>query len=198
MALASGALCWVYWLLWPSITASYYFNDTPTDIQLAQGFVYSLGVNILCFVLVSLIQNKRSQPSTQDPITHNSQPFGHAVKVANLLAITEKVWGSERHQALLKKITPEQLSGYASPKLLTTIESELAGQVGSASARILLSAIGEKRDVELSELVELVEEASQTFQFNHELLQSSVENIQQGIVVLDRDLNLLAWNQRYI
>ncbi|MBN23772.1 MAG: hybrid sensor histidine kinase/response regulator [Alteromonadaceae bacterium] len=198
LALASGALCWVYWLLWPSITASYYFNDTPTDIQLAQGFVYSLGVNILCFVLVSLIQNKRSQPSTQDPITHNSQPFGHAVKVANLLAITEKVWGSERHQALLDKLSPEQLSGYASPKLLTTIESELAGQVGSASARILLSAIGEKRDVELSELVELVEEASQTFQFNHELLQSSVENIQQGIVVLDRDLNLLAWNQRYI
>ncbi|MGY0639304.1 MAG: hybrid sensor histidine kinase/response regulator, partial [Paraglaciecola chathamensis] len=34
LALASGALCWVYWLLWPSITASYYFNDTPTDIQL--------------------------------------------------------------------------------------------------------------------------------------------------------------------
>jgi signal transduction histidine kinase len=198
LALTSGALCWVYWLLWPSITASYYFNDTPTDMQLAQGFVYSLAVNILCFVAVSLMQNMRNLPASQDPMAHNSQPFGHAVKVSNLLAITEKVWGAQRHQALLEKLTPEQLTGYASPKLLTTIESELAGQVGSASARILLSAIGEKRDVELSELVELVEEASQTFQFNHELLQSSVENIQQGIVVLDRNLTLLAWNQRYI
>ncbi|WP_041713663.1 PAS domain-containing hybrid sensor histidine kinase/response regulator [Paraglaciecola sp. T6c] len=198
LALASGFLCWAYWLLWPSITASYYFNDAPSDIQLAQGFVFSLGVNIVCFFLVSFIQGMRSQNMVHDAITHNTQPFGHAVKVSNLLTITERVWGAERHQALLDKLTPVQLAGYASPKLLSTIESELAGQVGSASARILLSAIGEKRDVELSELVELVEEASQTFQFNHELLQSSVENIQQGIVVLDRELNLLAWNQRYV
>ena len=198
LALTSGALCWAYWLLWPSITASYYFNDAPSDIQLAQGFVFSLGVNIVCFFLVSFIQGIRTQNTAHDAITHNTQPFGHAVKVSNLLTITEKVWGAERHQALLDKLTPVQLAGYASPKLLSTIESELSGQVGSASARILLSAIGEKRDVELSELVELVEEASQTFQFNHELLQSSVENIQQGIVVLDRELNLLAWNQRYV
>lgn len=198
LALVCGALCWVYWLLWPSITASYYFNSPPSDLQLAQGFVYSLGANIACFVLVSLMQRLRNQPASGDAVTHNTQAFGHAVKISNLLAITEKVWGAERHQALLTKISPNQLSGYASPKLLTSVESELASQVGSASARILLSAIGEKRDVELSELVELVEEASQTFQFNHELLQSSVENIQQGIVVLDRDLKLLAWNQRYI
>jgi signal transduction histidine kinase len=43
-----------------------------------------------------------------------------------------------------------------------------------------------------------VEEASQTFQFNHEVFQSSVEHIQQGISVLDHNLKLLAWNQRYI
>tara|TARA_R110001632_G_scaffold49636_1_gene124131 strand:- start:16109 stop:19513 length:3405 start_codon:yes stop_codon:yes gene_type:complete len=198
LALITGALCWVYWLLWPSITASYYFNAPPSDFQLSVGFLYSLGANIACFIIVSLLQGLRDQPDAIDAITHSTQPFGHAVKISNLLAITEKVWGVERHQALLAKMSPNQLSGYASPKLLTSIESELAGQVGSASARILLSAIGEKRDVELSELVELVEEASQTFQFNHELLQSSVENIQQGIVVLDRELSLLAWNQRYV
>ncbi len=47
------------------------------------------------------------------------------------------------------------------------------------------------------ELVDWVEEASQSFQFNHEVLQSSVQNIEQGISVLDEKLQLLAWNDRY-
>ena len=82
--------------------------------------------------------------------------------------------------------------------MLANIENEIANQVGIVSARIFLSAIAEKKDVALAELVELVEEASQTFHFNHEVLQSSVEHIQQGICVVDVNLSLLAWNQRYI
>lgn len=198
LALISGALCWSYWLLWPSITASYYFNPAPTDLILAKGFLLSMLVNIGVFGLVSWFSPSSKQSNGFDPQVHNLPLLNHAVKISNLLAVTEKVWGVERHQKLLMNLSAAQLTGYASPKLLNSIESELASQVGSASARILLSAISEKKDVALADLVELVEEASQTFQFNHEVLQSSVEHIQQGISVLDRDLNLLAWNQRYV
>lgn len=198
IALICGALCWSYWLLWPSITASYYFNPPPTDLALAQGFLLSLLVNIGVFVLVSWFTSSTNQRNGFSPLDHSLPGLNHAVKISNLLAVTEKVWGTERHQRLLKNLSAAQLSGYASPKLLNSIESELASQVGSASARILLSAISEKKEVALADLVELVEEASQTFQFNHEVLQSSVEHIQQGISVLDRDLRLLAWNQRYV
>jgi len=47
-------------------------------------------------------------------------------------------------------------------------------------------------------LVSIVDEANQMFRFNRELLQSGVENIEQGISVIDADMRLVAWNQRYI
>ncbi|KXI27990.1 PAS domain-containing hybrid sensor histidine kinase/response regulator [Paraglaciecola hydrolytica] len=198
LAVLVGAACWCYWLLWPSIKASYYFDPVPSDLQLAKGFALSLLMNLLCFVLVSLIWPNRTRKALNNKDTHAFSTLNKATRITNLLAVTEKVLGKERHLSLLKYLPANQHSGYASPKLLNTIESELASQIGNVSARILLSAIAEKKDVALDELVELVEEANQTFHFNHEVLQSSVENIQQGISVLDSNLTLLAWNQRYI
>ncbi|MEP1446658.1 MAG: PAS domain-containing hybrid sensor histidine kinase/response regulator [Paraglaciecola sp.] len=198
IALVSGALCWAYWLLWPSITASYYFDPPPDDLQLASGFVLSLLVNTFCFIVFSLIlpTNKELQISGQKELAFSS--LNQATKISKLLAVTEKVLDKERHQFLLDNLPTEQSSAYASPKLLANIENEIANQVGNVSARILLSAIAEKKDVAIEELVELVEEASHTFHFNHEVLQSSVEHIQQGICVVDVNLSLLAWNQRYV
>jgi Na+/proline symporter/signal transduction histidine kinase len=198
IAVVVGAACWCYWLLWPSIKASYYFDLAPTDLQLAQGFALSILVNLSCFLLVSLAWPSKRNNNVNDNQTPSFTSLNKATKIANLLAITEKVLGKERHLSLLKQLPPDQHASYASPKLLNSIESELASQIGNVSARILLSAIAEKKDVALAELVELVEEANQTFHFNHEVLQSSVENIQQGISVLDSNLTLLAWNQRYI
>jgi Na+/proline symporter/signal transduction histidine kinase/CheY-like chemotaxis protein len=198
LALLTGAACWCYWLLWPSIKASYYFDPAPSDLDLATGFLFSLIVNIVTFVSVSLLTSSKVQANAFNPLTLSLSSTNNAVKISKLLTMTAKILSQERHQNLLSHLTTAQQSGYASPKLLDSIESELSSQVGSASARILLSAITEKKDVALSELVELVEEASQTFQFNHEVLQSSVDHIQQGISVLDHNLKLLAWNQRYI
>lgn len=198
IALTVGALCWAYWLLWPSITASYYFNPPPDDFQLAKGFVFSLLINLSCFILLSLILPNRKEQQVGEQSEQAFATLNKATKISKLLTITEKVLSKERHQFLLDNLPREQLSAYASPKLLANIENEIASQVGNVSARILLSAIAEKKDVALAELVELVEEASQTFHFNHEVLQSSVEHIQQGICVVDVNLSLLAWNQRYI
>ncbi|WP_289032161.1 PAS-domain containing protein [uncultured Paraglaciecola sp.] len=198
IALMVGALCWAYWLLWPSITASYYFDTPPSDFQLAFGFVKSLLINLCCFVVFSFIFPSTKKHPTKTLAKHSFSTLNNATKISRLLAITEKVLDKERHQYLLNNLPSEQTSAYASPKLLANFENEIANQVGNVSARILLSAIAEKKDVALAELVELVEEASQTFHFNHEVLQSSVEHIQQGICVVDVNLNLLAWNQRYI
>jgi Na+/proline symporter/signal transduction histidine kinase len=205
LALTTGALCWCYLLLWPSIKASYYFDDAPTDLDLSLGFIISLLANCACFIVVSLLSakfNKRANsnlPSTAANLPHAPvSSLTNAIKISSLLALTEKVLAPHQYLALQQNISPNQADGYASQRLLDRVEGELAGQVGSASSRILLSAIAEKKDVALSELVGLIEEASQAYQFNHELLQSSVEHIQQGISVMGRDLTLLAWNQRYL
>ena len=43
----------------------------------------------------------------------------------------------------------------------------------------------------------IVGEASQDLRFNQRLLEAALENMSQGISVVDRDLRLVAWNRRY-
>ncbi|MCC2616051.1 hybrid sensor histidine kinase/response regulator [Aestuariibacter halophilus] len=197
VSLLAGAVCWFYWLLWPSIKSSYYFDPPPTDWALGLGFMLSLLVNTACFVVLSVLLSWRRPASAYPGLDAGPQHY-RAIKINALLALTDKVLNPTAQRNLDQWVQPDNNQGYASPALLERAERELASQVGRASARILLSAVAEKDQVALPELVELVEEASQTFQFNHELLQSSVEHIQQGISVVDRDMTLLAWNQRYV
>lgn len=89
-------------------------------------------------------------------------------------------------------------SAYVGPSALAHAERLLSSHVGNASARILLAAISINKKEDITELTEWVEQASQNFQFNHEVLQSSVAHIPQGISVISSDLSLLAWNQKYI
>ncbi|MDC0603571.1 PAS-domain containing protein, partial [Aliiglaciecola sp.] len=191
-----GALCWSIWLLWPSIVSSYYFDPIPSDLELGQGFVLSLVANLVCFILVTLVfpSSRTNQSSSQSDSTN--KPLSASIKLNRLLALTQNVLTKEQLSLISAEIVSTQ--EYASPKLIADIDSALAAKIGGASSRILISAIAEKDHMPLPELVEWMEEATQTFQFNHEILQSSVEHIQQGISVVDPDLKLIAWNQRYI
>jgi Na+/proline symporter len=145
LAIIAGAVCWFYWLLWPSIKASYYFDPPPADVDLALGFMNSLLLNVLTFISISLLTSGKGQANAFYPKDQSTSGANRAVKISKLLAMTEKVWGHERHHILLSQLSATQHSGYASPKLLESVEDGLTSQVGSASARILLSAIAEKR-----------------------------------------------------
>ncbi|GGW75652.1 PAS domain-containing hybrid sensor histidine kinase/response regulator [Alteromonas halophila] len=200
-ALLAGFCCWVMWLLYPSIVSSYYFNPPPSDADLGLGFVYSLLINCGVFVLVTLVSSCHSQPETHSEIksAYPQQPL--AVRIHDLLTLTERVLEDDAHRALISQLSggaQAQRQGYASHAVLARVKQLLAAQVGSPSARILLGAIADTGQDSMTELVEWVEEATQSFQFNHEVLQSSVQHIEQGISVLDDKLCLLAWNERYV
>ena len=199
-ALLVGFTCWAAFLLYPSLLSSYYFNPAPTDQALGLGFAFSLLANCLTFVTVALITSRRgTKPNNTLPTDHDTPRL--PVKVRDLIALTERVLESATHSQLVKQLSVDvnraASSGYASQALIDRVNKLLAAQVGAPSARILLGAIADTGSNSFPELVDWVEEASQSFQFNHEVLQSSVQNIEQGISVLDEKLQLLAWNDRY-
>ena len=199
-ALLVGFTCWAAFLLYPSLLSSYYFNPTPTDQALGLGFAFSLLANCLTFVTVALIASRRGTKPNDTLLTDHDTPR-LLVKVRDLIALTERVLESATHSQLVKQLSVDvnraASSGYASQALIDRVNKLLAAQVGAPSARILLGAIADTGSDSFPELVDWVEEASQSFQFNHEVLQSSVQNIEQGISVLDEKLQLLAWNDRY-
>lgn len=83
------------------------------------------------------------------------------------------------------------------------LEHELAAVLGSASARLLLDAA--RRDAvdtgprvaDLDTVAAIVGEASQDLRFNQRVLEAALENMSQGISVVDAQLRLVAWNRRY-
>ncbi|MNX64104.1 Sensory/regulatory protein RpfC [compost metagenome] len=52
--------------------------------------------------------------------------------------------------------------------------------------------------MQLEDVVRIADEASEVLQFNRALLQGAIENITQGISVVDQSLKLVAWNRRYL
>lgn len=200
-ALLVGSACWAIFLLYPSLLSSYYFNPAPTDQALGLGFAFSLLANCITFVVVAFISSRHGTNETDTTLQSNSPP-NLLVKVRDLMALTERVLESATHSQLVKQLTIDveraSSSGYASQALIDRVNKLLAAQVGAPSARILLGAIADTGRAALPELVDWVEEATQSFQFNHEVLQSSVQNIEQGISVVDDKLQLLAWNDRYV
>lgn len=195
MAMLAGFGGWLAWVLYPSLLSSYYFEPAPSDSQLAGGFALSLLVNVVTLVVVSIITSSRRTMHQNEP----PKTPALMIRVGNLMQLTQRVLEPDEQQQLSEQLAGNSAAGagYASAALLQKVERLLANQVGTPGARVLLSALAESRHHELPDLVDWVEEASMSFQFNHEVLQSSVQHIQQGISVLDQQLCLLAWNKRY-
>jgi Na+/proline symporter/signal transduction histidine kinase len=93
-----------------------------------------------------------------------------------------------------------QMSNVAyNQKLLQHTENTLASVMGVSSARLVLSSALDGRDIALDEVAVLVEEASsQRQQYSQDLLQSAIENASEGISIVDSELNLVAWNKKYL
>jgi len=77
------------------------------------------------------------------------------------------------------------------------VERELAAVLGAASARLLLDAARRETGRDFDTVAAIVGEASQDLRFNQRLLEAALENMSQGISVVDRELRLVAWNRRY-
>jgi signal transduction histidine kinase/CheY-like chemotaxis protein len=88
-------------------------------------------------------------------------------------------------------------SGPVPAHIEARLERELSAVLGSASARLLLDAARREAGVDLDTVAAIVGEASQDLRFNQRVLEGALENMSQGISVVDAQLRLVAWNRRY-
>jgi len=87
-------------------------------------------------------------------------------------------------------------SGAVPYAIEAAVERELSAVLGAASARLLLDA-ARRESSELDTVAAIVGEASQDLRFNQQVLQAALQNMSQGISVIDREQRLVAWNRRY-
>ncbi|HET6602697.1 MAG TPA: NahK/ErcS family hybrid sensor histidine kinase/response regulator [Xanthomonadaceae bacterium] len=85
----------------------------------------------------------------------------------------------------------------ADPQLEARVGHELTAVLGAASTRLLLDAARRGSGRQLEQVAEIVGEAAQAARFSQQVLEAALENMSQGISVVDAQLRLVAWNRRY-
>ncbi|MBC55041.1 MAG: sodium:proline symporter [Gammaproteobacteria bacterium] len=203
-----GTSVWTALLLLPSLDP----DQLLTDRAISDGVVLSLGANVLVYLLVSWTRRQTRADHQQGlRFTRSEHKVGtlaaadsHAQRVTwgRLRAVLSRFMDPQDAEGLNRRLglsiadVPEQRLVH--PMLLVRLERELAGAIGSSASRLLIGSLARPSPVAVDEVVDWASEASQLYRFNRELLQSSVENIPQGISVIDKELRLVAWNRRYL
>jgi len=124
------------------------------------------------------------------------------VTVSDIRALLEQFAGVRRASSLLQEFeTSHQvvLIESSAPKLnlVRYIERVLSGIIGSSSSRAMVHSVLLGRSLAIEEVVTFFDETTQALQFNQKLLSTTLENIDQGVSVIDREMKLVAWNRRY-
>jgi len=176
---------------------------------LTHGVFWSLLVNVTALVGMSLYSppaiGERLQlaPRIAGADARRAKLLPGSATIADLQLLAERLLGPDASQAWFERYQQEHGHDYSPTQradvgLLQGLERELAGALGAASARMVLTSALRGAGLQFSEVVTLFDEASQKLRFNREMLEAMMENMPQGISVVDAEMRLVAWNRRYV
>ena len=155
---------------------------------LVHAVFWSFLANVVCFVVVSLAFAPRLLEQVQGALFVNAlsrrgsrvaSAWQRSAQVSDLLPLTQRIIGRERTQALFQEFALTQgrdgTLPVASEALISAVERQLAGTIGAASARVLLSRIAVGDPVSLDEMIEILDEAQQVIAYSRRLEAQSAE-----------------------
>ncbi len=176
----AGTLVWAWCLLrpalWPETSTSGLWQD-----PLLFGTVAALAANVCCMALLG----RQGVAAIL--------PGGAPVAVQDLHRLAARLLPADE----LRPLFSERNSGMAETGLVGRVEHALAGVVGAASARLLVQTARRGQQAPLDAVAEVVGETTRALRFNQRVLEAALENMSQGISVVDGELRLVAWNRRY-
>jgi len=189
------------------------FGLTAFD-DLTHGTLWSLAANLIGYVggsvwfAAGLRERLHAARYVEESEAASPVPAkldGPSATVGDLQELLERFFGAERTADLLDEYaargntaSPGGPRDAASPDLIRHTERLLAGALGASSARGVLSSMLRGRDMQLEDVIQLLDQTSHALQFSRELLQAALEHLSQGVSVVDRELQLVAWNRRYV
>lgn len=204
--LIAGAALWAYTLLLPGFRGDLFlstadiaeglwgmsllrpyalFGLTGLD-PLVHAVFWSLSINILLFVLVSLAGEPRPLEHLQgalfvDVFHHRavdtSRFVSRSAATYDLNVLAQRLIGADEAQRIFASdgkqfdLAPDQ--PIAGDALITELERKLAGSVGAASARAMVSQVVTGETISLTELLKIADESQRMRDYSHRLEQQS-------------------------
>jgi Na+/proline symporter/nitrogen-specific signal transduction histidine kinase len=162
------------------------FGLTGLD-EISHCLFWSFFANIGAYVGVSLLRPPTAAEASQatlfvDALKH-TRPVGAALwrgqaEVADLLVLVGRFLGPQRAESSFAAYARSHGGGTvdsleASADLVHFAESLLAGAIGSASARVMVASVAKEEPLSLSEVMNILDEASQLRSYSRELERKS-------------------------
>lgn len=220
-----GFLVWAYLLFLPSLGGPDYSRASaavlaflfpgatlfgPDSDPLVNATILSLLLNSAAFVLGSLSRNMRPVERIQSGIfvrRHSRSQFATRswktrVSVGDLKTAIARYLGEERMRRSLTNFERQagrtlEDSQSADMALIHYSEQLLGSAIGSSSARLVLSLILQKVEDASADTAWLLDQASEALQYNQDMLQTALSQMDQGIAVFDSQNQLTIWNRRF-
>jgi Na+/proline symporter/signal transduction histidine kinase/CheY-like chemotaxis protein len=179
--------------------------------QLLHGVLWSLSLNILAYVLLSLSRRPSSiermqadlfVPSVLAPMTPTFRRWRTTVTVQDIQSTVAQYLGPDRAQASFDAFAASRntrliASAPADFELLQHAEHLIASSIGAASSRLVMSLLLRKRTVSAKAALKLLDDSHAAMHFNREILQTALNHVRQGIAVFDADLQLICSNRQF-
>ncbi|MFK3862765.1 PAS domain-containing hybrid sensor histidine kinase/response regulator [Pseudoalteromonas rhizosphaerae] len=208
--LLAGLICWILFLMLPILDAG---NTLDTELQqtlITRGTLIALFANIGCYISFSLGADERLIDKIQAAAFVNpkeqavlARRLNKNVKatVYDFKVLLQTFLGVQRSQQVLTHFSLTHQLGdnntHPDPEFIAYCERALTGVLGASSAQALIHTVASGKRMAFEEVVNFFDETTQALQFNQNLLFTSLENLSHGISVVDKELNLVAWNKRY-
>jgi Na+/proline symporter/CheY-like chemotaxis protein len=193
--LLGGVAVWAYVLLVPLMTAGPSLLPDASPGWWTPGGFFGLGSldGLPRAVFASLLVNCTLIALLARPRAGSVGLGSRPVQLdpGALRAVAARFLPAERCRRLFAPDVPAD-------ELESRVEHELAAVVGAASARLLLDAARRRAPAPLETVADLVGQASEQARFSREVLSGALENMSQGICVVDDRMRLVAWNQPYL
>ncbi|WP_213772328.1 hybrid sensor histidine kinase/response regulator [Bradyrhizobium sp. dw_78] len=175
---------------------------------LLHGALWSLSLNILAYVVLSLMRRPTSielvqadlfVPRALTPITPTLRRWRSTVTVQDIQTTVAQYLGPERSRHAFESFSALSLepSAPADFELLQHAEHLIASSIGAASSRLVMSLLLRKRTVSAKAALKLLDDAHAALHFNREILQTALNHVRQGIAVFDADLQLICSNRQF-
>jgi Na+/proline symporter/signal transduction histidine kinase/ActR/RegA family two-component response regulator len=178
---------------------------------LSHGVFWSLFVNTTLYVALSLLGAPSSTERLQSDVFIGRTPAPRrpvfrlrrtAVTVGALQDTVARYLGVQRtHAAFQAYARRENVAvdreAEADIGLLHHCEQLLASAIGAASSRLVLALLLRRSHVSTKAAIRLLDDASAALQYNRDLLQTALDEVGQGTVVVDGALRLVTWNRHF-
>ena len=226
IGLSLGIIVWGYTLLGPTLAAAgtpwVEFGPFGLSIlkpqalfgisaePLNHGVVWSLLLNAAGIIFGSLSRKSSPLEKVQsatfaivdDLKNRKAAPFKQPILNSELLNTVSLYLGAKRSRRAFENYHKENGASYIGDRLadgptLKFAEQLLSGAVGSSTARLIMTLLLEKKGTNSPSTYQLLDDASTAIQENRDLLQVALDQIAQGIIVLDKGFRLRCWNQQY-